>query len=160
MTRIIYILKSIFLSIESIIFIIPMVLWYFNIEFIFNKISILFFETIDIDHVIFQFAIPITMISLSYAQLNNLLQPETDLKSFYNWGDYIKLKDTFIAGLIWNFVCIIVTISILLYKEDLSSRLIGALYVSSCLSSIYSTISLIFAKQRIKEILELNKKNE
>lgn len=136
-----------------------MVLWYFDTEFIFSKVSIIFFETDDIQHVIFQFAIPITMISLSYTQLNNLLQPETDLKSFYNWGDYIKLKDTYIAGLIWNFICIVMTITILLFNEDLSSRLIGALYVSSCLSSIYSTISIIFAKQRIKEILELNRKN-
>ena len=157
MNRLFNIIKSVIISVESIIVVFVMSLWLLDKELFFIKISKLFFGSFDIEHIMFQFAIPLTMISISYKQRNSFLQPDIDLRYFYKWKDYNKLKDTLISAFIWNSFCILITGTILIYNNVFSNKLIGALYVSFCFASIYSTTSLIFARQRIKEIIEINK---
>lgn len=152
--------KAFCVSLEFLAWFIIMTLYFSGRKFIFSDIYTLLFKTIDIEHISFIFGIPIALIGISYFMAHNILNPEKEKKKLYNWPDYKLFKRTIIIGLIWNIIAIINTVIILVKIDDFNNELIGALYISGCLASTLSTISLVLARQKINEIIIINTKDK
>jgi len=133
-------------------------LWISNLDSFYSSISETIFKKNELDDIAKQIAIPFAFIGISFSQFKYILQPDTDLKEFYNWDDYIKLKDTYITGLIWNAIPVVITLILIFIFPNIGHKTKGFLYVSTILASAFSTVTIIFARQKLKEIIEKNKK--
>jgi hypothetical protein len=155
--RFLYFIVAFFFSVEFLIILIGLLLWFLNFDSTYAKISQVIFKSNDLSDIAVQIGIPITILGVSFSQFKYILQPDINLKIFYSWSDYIKLKDTFITGLIWNFLALLMSLIVVFILPNSNNEVKGALYVIPLISSIYSTLTIIFARQKLKEIIEKNK---
>lgn len=152
-------LLAFLVSLEFVCILVCTILLIINVDSIYTRASEIIFNKFELSDIAIQIGIPLALLGLSYRQYHHILQPEMDLKEFYNWPDYVKLKDTFIVGLIWNAIPIVTALSIIFIFPHTKDLIKGFLYVAPLLASAISTITILFASQRIKEIVEKNKQN-
>lgn len=155
--RLIYFIIAFVISYEFLILLIGVLLWVFNINFIYIRVSEVLLKNSDLKDVVIQIGIPITILGLSFSQYSHILQPKINLKKFYSWPQYYELKDTFITGLIWNFIGVLMALIVVFLLPNAKHSIKGALYFIPLVTSAFSTLTLIMARQNLKETIELSK---
>lgn len=157
--RFLYSLFTFFISIELLILIVSFILWILNLNYVYVKVAEFLYTNKNLEYTVIQFALPIGLFGLSFKQFASLLQPDSDLKKFYQWDDYQKLKLTYYIGLTWNALFLIVAFLNAVIFPEMALNIKGLIYSATGLSSIFSSSSIILAGQKLKETLELNKEN-
>lgn len=155
--RFVYFIIAFVISFEFLILLIGLLLWIFNINFIYVRVSEVLLKNSDLKDIVIQIGIPLAVLGLSFSQYSHILQPKISLKKFYSWPQYQELKDTFITGLIWNFLSVLMSLIVVFLLPNSTHSTKGALYLIPLVTSAFSTLTIIFARQRLKETIELSK---
>lgn len=77
-------------------------------------------------------------------------------KLLYGWGDYDLLVDRVYAGLFVSTLSSIAALTVWVFGEEFSLSIIGALTAGAILVSGAVALTMLFAHQRLRELIELH----
>ncbi len=150
--KIIFIIRTIFISPEFIFFLIMMVINILKIDF-FSTLGIFLFKN---DNIITTLSLGFPAVLLVYAgRLNkNILQPEDNNKVLLNWPEYSNYKITSYIGLFFTILPILPIFMCWIYKDVYKEYDVGFYYTVLVGMSLISTASLYLAHLNVKEYLD------
>lgn len=102
------------------------------------------------------FAAPVAVLAWSGMQARAALFPASAEvnQRLHEWGDYWRFKMRVLIALSWIGLASVVSICMWVLKSEISSAVIGSVFLVSLSVSIVATVSLWLAAIRVREIVE------
>lgn len=153
MHRIKFILKNVFISPEF-FFLLLVILFYLVSKepfiFITNKL-------IENELLAYTPITPIALLSFSIANMRNILSPSVSNKSlYYKWEGFQEVKDITYIGIFYLLIGLIMSVLPLFIGIDSFKGFSGLLLLISYSISFIASATMLFASQKVEEILEVN----
>ncbi len=153
MNRIKHILKHVFISPEFIVSLLVILIYFIN-----NELFIWITDKL-IENKLFVYApiAPAALLSFSIVNMRKILSPDVSNKNlYYKWEGFQKVKDTTYLGIFYLLVGLIMSVLPLIIGVDYLKGLSGLILLTAYSICLITSATLLFASQRVEEILEAN----
>jgi hypothetical protein len=152
LTRLVDILRAIFISPEVVIILIIYAIMQYKPEWL-SLIGTQFKSNSEIWK--FLPTLPILFTSLVFKYGKNIRIPLEKNKRLYKWNEYHRITDRVFIGMFISIFCSIGAISIWFLTSSTSTLYLGAIFIATVGLSGFSAFTMYLASISIREILDL-----
>ena len=153
MNKLIETVRFIFVSFEFLILIVIIAIALVNIDW-YSRLGDEFKSNNDIWR--WLPTIPLVFAIASIRMGSKILHPRENASNrvLYEWSSYWKLKFRVITSIVESCLCVVASIIIWIFTDDMSSGIVGTVYISAISVALIISLTLLLAHYKIREIME------